>query len=114
MTPDVNLLVAAARTDHVHHAVAAPWLRGAVKASASGATVRLMPMVVASFLRLVTNAKVFKAATAPETAIAYIDGLIGLPGVELATLGAEWPLLRRLCIDKQFQSLSNNFVIVNQ
>ncbi|MBC8055397.1 MAG: PIN domain-containing protein [Rhizobiales bacterium] len=101
MTPDVNVLLAAARTDHAHHLVAAPWLRGTIKASATGTGLLLMPMVVASFLRLVTNPKVFGVPTLAERAIAYVDDLLDLPGVALATLGAEWPLFRRLCVDKQ-------------
>lgn len=101
MTPDVNVLVAAARTDHVHHPVAAPWLRSTLGGAAAVTGLRLMPMVVASFLRLVTNPKVFAAATTPQGAIAYIDGLLELPGVELGALGPEWPLMRQLCLNKQ-------------
>ena len=48
MTPDVNLLVAASRTDHPHHAVARAWLEEAVAAGAAGAAFTLMPMVLAS------------------------------------------------------------------
>lgn len=53
MTPDVNVLVAASRTDHPHHAVARDWLEEAISASGAGAALTLMPMVLASFLRLV-------------------------------------------------------------
>ena len=53
MTPDVNVLVAASRTDHPHHALARDWLEDALGASSTGAAFTLMPMVVASFLRLV-------------------------------------------------------------
>jgi hypothetical protein len=47
----------------------------------------LMPMVLASFLRLVTSPKVFRITT---------------PSVRLASLGPEWSTLRQLCLDKQF------------
>jgi len=52
MTPDVNVLVAASRTDHPHHEVARAWLEGSLGTSGTGAAFTLMPMVLASFLRL--------------------------------------------------------------
>jgi toxin-antitoxin system PIN domain toxin len=107
MTPDINVLVAASRTDHPHHVVARVWLEEAVSASASGAAFTLMPMVLASFLRLVTSPKIFKLATPIEDAVAFVDALLASPGVQLAPLGPEWSKLRQLCLDKQ---LSGNDV----
>jgi uncharacterized protein len=101
MTPDVNVLVAASRADHPHHAVALDWLEEALAASSSGASFTLLPMVLASFLRLVTSAKIFQAATPIEDAIAFVDALLASPGVQLAQLGPEWPILRKLCLDKK-------------
>ena len=101
MTPDVNVLVAASRTDHPHHAVARGWLEKAVTASEAGAAFTLMPMVLASFLRLVTSPKIFWSATPIEDAGAFVDALLASPGVQLAPLGPEWPKLRQLCLDKQ-------------
>jgi predicted nucleic acid-binding protein len=60
MTPDVNVLIAAFRRDHQHHAVALQWLDGARVACAEGrASLALLPMVIIGFLRLVTNRRVF-------------------------------------------------------
>jgi toxin-antitoxin system PIN domain toxin len=101
MTPDVNLLVGASRTDHPHHAVARAWLEEAVVAAGAGAAFTLMPMVLASFLRLVTSPKVFRQATPIGDAVAFVDALLASPGVHLAPLGPEWPKLRQLCLDKQ-------------
>lgn len=101
MTPDVNVLVAASRGDHPQHAVARHWLEDALGAAGSGAAFSLMPMVVASFLRLVTSPKIFKLATPADDAVAFVDALLACPGVQLAPLGPEWPKLRQLCIDKQ-------------
>jgi toxin-antitoxin system PIN domain toxin len=103
MTPDVNVLVAASRTDHPHHAVARGWLEGAVGASGAGAAFTLMPMVLASFLRLVTSPKIFQVATPIEDAVAFVDALLKSPGVQLAPLGPEWSKLRQLCLDKQLR-----------
>ena len=64
-----------------------------------------MPMVVASFLRLVTNPKIFHRPTPMKDAVAFLDAILAVPGVEMPSLGAEWPILRRLCID---QGLSAN------
>jgi uncharacterized protein len=107
MTPDVNVLVAALRPDHPHHAVASAWLESAVVEAATGARFTLMPMVVASYLRLVTSAKIFAKPTAIKDAISAVDKILAEPGVVLATLGAEWPELRDLCAAK---NLSGNDV----
>lgn len=101
MTPDVNVLVAASRTDHPHHAVARDWIEEAISASAAGSVFTLMPMVLASFLRLVTSPRIFQQATPIEDAVAFVDALVASPGVQLAPLGPEWPKLRQLCLDKQ-------------
>ena len=90
MTPDVNVLVAASRT----------WLEAAVGAADAGSGVTLMPMVLASFLRLVTSPKIFRMATPIQDAVAFIDALLASPGVQLAPLGPEWSKLRQLCLEK--------------
>ena len=48
-------------------------------------------MVVASFLRLVTNPKIFIQPTPVDDAIRFVDALVGVAGVEMPSLGAEWP-----------------------
>jgi len=101
MTPDVNVLVAASRSDHPHHKIAYGWLNAAVAACSAGTNLRLMPMVVASFLRLVTNPKIFVQPTPIEDAIKFLDALFIVPGVETPSLSAEWPILRQLCVDKK-------------
>lgn len=99
MTPDVNVLVAASRSDHVHHKTAYAAVTKAVSACANGATFRLIPMVVASYLRLVTNPKVFPHPTPVDAAVEFIDALIRIPGVDIPPLGTEWPIFRRLCLE---------------
>jgi len=106
MTPDVNVLVAAARSDHPHHAVARAWLEEALGAADAGAPFTLMPMVLASFLRLVTSPKIFQVATPIDDAVAFVDALLASPGVQLAPLGPEWLKLRQLCLDKQLGGIA--------
>ena len=101
MTPDVNVLVAASRIDHPHHAAARAWLEAAVASAGEGAAFTLMPMVVASFLRLVTSPKIFQMPTPITEAVKLVDALLAAPGVRLAALGPEWPTLRQLCLDKK-------------
>jgi toxin-antitoxin system PIN domain toxin len=101
MTPDVNVLVAASRLDHPHHAIARAWLEGAVADAGEGAAFTLMPMVAASFLRLVTSPKIFQLPTPIAEAVKFIDALLAAPGVRLAALGPEWPKLRQLCVDRK-------------
>ena len=101
MTPDVNVLIAASRSDHPHHKTAYAWLDEAVSSCADGATLRLMPMVIASFLRLVTNPKIFVHPTPVEDAVGFLDAMFLVPGVETPYLGAEWPIMRQLCIEKK-------------
>ena len=101
MTPDVNVLIAASRSDHPHHKIAFSVLTKAVAACANGATLRLMPMVVASFLRLVTNPKIFVQPTPVDDATRFVDALVAVPVVEMPSLSAEWPIFRQLCLEKQ-------------
>lgn len=101
MAPDVNVLPAASRSDHPHHAVACGWLEEAVGASGAGAALTLMSVVLASFLRLVTSPKIFQLPTPIDDAVAFVDALLASPGVQLASLGPEWSKLRQLCLDKQ-------------
>ena len=101
MTPDVNLMVAASRSDHPHHKAALACLEGAIEAAAQGASFRLMPMVVASFLRLVSSARIFAQPTPIESAIDFIDAVLNAPGVEMGGLGPEWQRLRQLCLDQK-------------
>ena len=95
MTPDVNVLIAAFRTDHSHHETARAWLSRARRDCAQGREpLTLLPMVVTGFLRLVTNPRVFAEPDSIGDAMGFIDALLETPGVELRTCGGEWPVLR--------------------
>lgn len=100
MTPDVNVLVAASRPDHVHYAIGSDWLKAASADARRGRRVEVLPMVATGFLRLVTHPKVFPDPTPLDLALAFLDALLESPGVRLASLGDEWPSLRQLCRTK--------------
>lgn len=101
MTPDVNVLVAASRIDHPHYVVARAWLEQAAVAAVAGSALTLMPMVLASFLRLATSPKIFQIPIPVDDAVDFVDALLATSNIHLATLGPEWPRLRQLCLDKQ-------------
>lgn len=61
---------------------------------------KLQPMVIASFLRLVTHPRIFVNPTPTTEALNFIEVLLGVPGVEQPALSAEWTVFRKLCADK--------------
>lgn len=102
MTPDVNVLVAASRGDHIHYLPAHGWLTSAlasVQPARPQGNLSLLATVMASFLRLVTHPRVFVTPTPAEQAVAFVDAVLARPGVDVLGTGPEWPLLRRLCLD---------------
>ena len=101
MTPDVNVLVAASRSDHPHHPVALRWLEDALAASSLGQRLAVLPMVAAGFLRLVTHPRVFVEPTPLAAAQEFLGALLAVEGVQLLPLSGEWPLLEPLCREHQ-------------
>jgi toxin-antitoxin system PIN domain toxin len=97
MTPDVNVVVAASRQDHPHHAVAHAWLKTALINSGAKQPLAILPMVASGFLRLVTHPKVFQEPTPLTAAQAFLRAILDSPGVYLPSLGDEWPEVERLC-----------------
>lgn len=95
--PDLNVLIAASRSDHQHHKPARAWLEQAIAECRVGGSIEILPMVAAGFLRVTTNHKAFAMPTPIGNAIAFVDSLLAIPGVEMVELGREWPTLRQLC-----------------
>ena len=92
---DVNVVLAAHRADHPHHAAVRGWFdamlsdqeRFAVPAS-----------VWASFLRLATNRRIFEVPTPRQDAFAFIDAVTAQPlHLELGPGRRHLALLRELC-----------------
>ncbi len=100
VTPDVNILLAASRDDHIHHRTAFEWLRNTLEATSNGVTLRLFPFVIASFLRLTTNKKIFPIPMSTQEAIAFIDAILAVQGAELVAVGHEWQTMRQICLDQ--------------
>jgi uncharacterized protein len=100
MIPDVNILVAAGRLEHPHHSVALDWLQGYIRSANATNRLGLLPAVIAGYLRITTNTKIFPIPTPIESAIEFIDSLLVCPGVVVLSAGAEWPKLRGLCLNE--------------
>jgi len=101
--PAEDVLIAAFRRDHQHHAVALQWLDGARVACAEGrASLALLPMVTVGFLRLVTNRRVFIEPDSIEDAVAFVEALLDSPGVEL----------NRAARDGQFSERNSSLVVI--
>jgi predicted nucleic acid-binding protein len=49
----------------------------------------------------VTSSKIFVQPTPIADAVAFVDAILAMSGVVLASLGPEKPKLRQLCLDKQ-------------
>ena len=104
MTPDVNVLVAASRSDHPHHRIARTWLEQVLVDAQRGTTLTLQPMATSSFLRLVTHPRIFKERTPISAALEFVDAILDAPGVAQPEIGREWRKLRDLCISKSLNA----------
>jgi len=73
---DVNVVVAAYRTDHAHHGLVRPWLSALVSSDRSFG----VPMMVwASLLRLATSRRAFLTPSPVESVFAFIDTTVAQP-----------------------------------
>jgi toxin-antitoxin system PIN domain toxin len=99
MTPDLNVLLAVSRADHPQHRPALSWLEQAIVQCETGGSIELLPMVTTGFLRSATNPKLFASPMPIAAAVAFVDSLLVIPGVEMPELGREWPTLRQLSCD---------------
>jgi uncharacterized protein len=92
---DVNILLAAHRTDHPLHATVRPWFDTLL---ASGGTFGLPRSVCASMLRIATSRRVFGVPTRLDDAFEFLDALVAQPGHVAAEPGPRHlALLRRMC-----------------
>ena len=72
LMPDVNVLVAAYRTDSTRHVVAKGWLERAVRGHEA---VGLSDAVATGFIRVLTRHKVFVHPTPLTDALTQLDSL---------------------------------------
>ena len=77
IVPDINVLIYAFRADQPDHERYREWLMGAL---AAGEPVALPGHVLAGFMRVVTNPRVFAPATPPAEAARFLEALRSAPG----------------------------------
>ena len=94
---DVNVLVYAQRQDLPAHAAAKSWLESALNGSDPFG---LFDPTLASFLRIVTNKRIFKIPTPQPMAFAFVEALRAAPASRPLVAGANhWEIFARLCRD---------------
>jgi len=104
LLPDVNVLLAAFRADHVHHRLARSFLE---EARSGGGAVGLSDVALASVVRLATNARVFARPDTADAVIEYLDVLLDPPAQLLIAGTAHWPRFTELC---RYLQLRGNLV----
>lgn len=97
--PDVNVLIYAHREDAPEHDRYAKWLRALTSADEPFA---LSEFVLAAFLRIVTNPKIFDPPTPMQTAIAFCQRLVEWPrAVMVSPSRRHWDVFIDLCASIQ-------------
>ncbi|MCA1562646.1 MAG: type II toxin-antitoxin system VapC family toxin [Acidobacteria bacterium] len=97
--PDVNVLIYAHREDAPEHDRYAAWLTTLANADEPFAVAEV---VLASFLRIVTNGKIFAPPTPMETALAFCQRLVESSRAILVTPSRRhWDLFVDLCASIQ-------------
>jgi uncharacterized protein len=94
-TPDVNVLVNAAREGAPHHAICRAWLDEAL---ASGRAVGISELVLSAVVRILTNHRAFQPpATLAET-LQVSEALLAHPSVTRLRPGpGHWKIFTTLC-----------------
>jgi uncharacterized protein len=94
LIPDVNVLVAAYRTDHVDHLVARSWL----ESTTTGVEpLGITESVLAAVVRIVTNPRIFRT---PTPGVEIFDQLEKLREVAHVIRPGRtwWSIFRELCV----------------
>ena len=106
--PDVNVLIYAHREDAREHRRYEAWLRALTEADEPFA---VSEVVLASFLRIVTNARIFDPPTPMKTASAFCQHLVDWPNaVLIAPSRQHWEIFVRLCADIQGPLVSDAYL----
>lgn len=95
MLLDVNVLLAAHRADHPHHALARPWFDGMLEAAEP---FTVADATWASFIRIATNRRIFEVPTPVDEAFAFLRSVRSQPQhVAVATGERHLEIFERLC-----------------
>ncbi len=101
LLPDVNILVYAQREEMPQHPPAKEWLTRALDGDEP---VGVFEMTLASFVRIVTNRRIFKTPTPISDALAFAEALRASPAAQLVLPQAShWKIFERLCRETPIQ-----------
>ena len=97
IAPDVNILVSAFRDAAPDHARYRRWL---LAATMSNEPLGLMDLVLAGFIRIVTNGRIFTPPAPVGAAIQFADKLRAAPNALVITPGdRHWQIFSSLCLE---------------
>jgi toxin-antitoxin system PIN domain toxin len=94
LLPDVNVVLAGFRQDHVHHRPARELLEFA---RSEGTIIGLSDVALASVVRLATNPRVFVRPETTDAVLRYLDALLEPPGQILRAGTTHWSRFAELC-----------------
>lgn len=96
LLPDVNVLLAGFRSDHVHHRLARAFLEDA---RSKAHTLGVSDVALSSLVRLATNSRVFAHPDTVHDVLDYVEVLVA-PPVQVIRAGAgHWSRFAELCRD---------------
>jgi toxin-antitoxin system PIN domain toxin len=94
LLPDVNVLLAGFRTDHIHHRPARAFLE---EARSQTVTLGVSDVALSSLVRLATNPRVFVQPDTVDAVLDYIDALLDPPVAVVLAGAGHWPRFASLC-----------------
>ena len=93
--PDVNVLVAAYRSDSPEHERCRSWLRSIVN---SDHAFGVSELVLSGFLRIVTNPRAFRQPSSLSDALEFVNTIRSVPHcVDLRPKERHWRIFAQLC-----------------
>jgi len=100
LLPDVNVLLAGFRADHVHHAPARAFLDRAYSAED---VLGMSDVALASVVRLATNPRVFVHPDTAEAVVEYLEALLQPPAQLIRAGSTHWRRFTALCRELQLR-----------
>ena len=95
LLPDVNIYLYARRRESPRHVEYHEWLERALEGPEA---VGVSELVLSSFLRIVTNHRVYREPTPPEAALEFCQAVLAAPAaVPVRPGGRHWQLFTGLC-----------------
>jgi toxin-antitoxin system PIN domain toxin len=94
LLPDVNVLLAGFRVDHVYHRPARAFLE---RARSGTEVLGLSDFALASAVRLATNPRIFEDPDSAAAILDYLDAVLEPPGQLIRAGATHWPRFTELC-----------------